>query len=230
MTRSKLFICSLLLGVCAAASAEIRVYDVEERYRQEVFEALRQILTIQASEGAFMVMHPNFGRVAMLPTGQILVDASEARHAEIEAVLEAIQRHDPADAPSISLRYWVLFATPAVPDGNDRLPPMLDSVARELEAAHGDLDFIVRDSATLVGASDSLAVSQSETLEIAQRVRPAGSRINAEIQIQTEFQELSVKATLERGQFLVLGESAQEDQAGTRGVIAFVVHWPAGVD
>lgn len=220
MTRPKHLFPALLLGLSATAHADIRVYDVDEPYRQEVFEALQSIL---GSRGPLVAT----GKAAMLPNGQILVDSSEERHAEIQAVLEAIERNEPADTPSISLRYWVLFGTPAAPDGADRLPPLLTDVASEIEAAHGDLDFDVLDSATLVGSRGS---SQSETLEVAQRVELAGSRINANIDIQTAYQELSVTTTLTQGEFLVLGESPHEDDAGTRGILAFVLHWPARAD
>lgn len=221
MTRPKYLIATLLLALSASAHAEIRAYDVDARYRNEVYEALQAILAQP---------HPNMpstGRVSMLPTGQILIDTDGNRHGEIQAVLEAIEQSEPSQAPSVSLRYWVLSAMPAAPDGADLLPPILADVAAELEAAHGDLDFGVMDSATLVGAPGYTATSQSETLEIAQNVRPAGSRINADISLQSVYLELSVRATLSQGEFLVLGESPYRDESDQRGIVAFVVHWPA---
>jgi hypothetical protein len=224
MTRFTPLLLALLLGLPATGHAEIRVYTVDERYQQEVYDALVQIL------GA---VHPNMpatGKVARLPAGQIVVDTSEARQAEIQAVLQAIEQREPEDMPSVSLRYWVLRATAAGPDGIDRLPPILAGVAAELESMHGELDFTIADSATLVGAPGSTATSQSETLEIVQNIQPAGSRINAAIRIQTEYQELSLTATLSRGEFLVLGEGPHENEDGTRGLHAFIVHWPAGAN
>jgi len=220
MIRLKYLLPALLLGLSAEAYAEIRAYDVAERYRNEVYEALESILGTRPGIG------PS-GKVSMLPTGQILVDTDSNRHTEIQAVLDAIARSEPPEPPSVSLRYWVLSGMPPAPEAGDRLPPILADVAAELEAAHGDLDLSVIDSATLVGAPGFTAVSQSETLEISQNVKPAGSSINADISLQSEFLELYVRATLSPGEFLVLGESPYRDESDQRGIVAFVVHWPA---
>ncbi|HEX6992815.1 MAG TPA: hypothetical protein VF339_01575 [Gammaproteobacteria bacterium] len=220
MIRPSHLIPTLLLALPIAAHAEIRAYDVDERYRNEVFDALANILGAQPGMGPA-------GKVSMLPTGQILIDTSPERHTEIEAVLDAVAQSAPPELPSVSLRYWVLSGMPATPEGEDRLPPALAGVAAELEAAHGDLDLSVIDSATLVGAPGFSARSQSETLEIMQNVKPAGSRINADIFLQSEQLELQVRATLSPGEFLVLGESPYRDESDQQGIVAFVVHWPA---
>jgi len=219
MIRPTYLLPALLLALSAAAQAEIRAYDVDERYRNEVFEALESILGPRPGMGPA-------GKVSMLPTGQILVDTDPDRHTEIQGVLDAIAQSEPLEPPSVSLRYWVLSGMPAALYDGNRLPPILADVAAELEAAHGDLDLSVIDSATLVGAPGFTAVSQSETLEISQNVKPAGSRINADISLQSAYLELHVRATLSPGEFLVLGESPYRDENDQRGLVAFVVHWP----
>lgn len=220
MSRTKYLFPTLLLALSTSAHAEIRAYDVDARYRNEVFEALQIIL---ARPHANM---PQTGKVALLPTGQIMIDTDADRHAEIQAVLEAIERTEPSEAPSPSLRYWVLSAMPAEPGDRDRLPPILADVAAELEAIHGDLDISVLDSATLVGTPGT-ATSQSETLEIKQHVTPVGSRITADIVVQSAYLELSVRAPLSQGEYLVLGETPYRDENDRSGIVAFVVHWPA---
>jgi hypothetical protein len=221
MVAARVLLSSSLLVFSTWVHAEMKVYDVEPGYRQEVFDALSNIL----GPGGPMGGPP--GRVELLPSGQILVDSSPERHEEILAVLNAIDRQAPPDTPSVSLRYWVLFATAGAQDDGE-VPPILSGVVRELESARGDLNFTVLDTASLVGRPDRHAVLESETLEIAHRVYPNGSRVNAEIVISHEYQEISMNVTLERGEFLVLSEATVENEAGTRGTLAFVVHWPAG--
>lgn len=196
------------------AAAEVRVYDVDPQYRAEVYNALDQLFPDQIA------------RLAMLPTGQILIDAEPDRQAEIEAVLETIGRAAVSATPSASLRYWVLFGTSGSGDG---VPPpaILQPVIRELQTALGALSFSIVETASLASRSGEFALSQSATLELGQRLYINGSTLSAEIQIQTAHQELELQVTLDEGEFLVLGDTQVEIEQ-TRGTLVHVVHWPAG--
>ena len=61
MTYLRTWILFLGLIVAAAAQAELRVYDVDPRYRQEVFEALRSVLSRNDLASP--------GTISVLPTG-----------------------------------------------------------------------------------------------------------------------------------------------------------------
>jgi hypothetical protein len=63
-------------------------------------------------------------------------------------------------------------------------------------------------------------------MEIYQKAYASQNRINAEIMIQHQYQELEVEVSLKRGDFLVLGETTVENEKGVKGTIVFVVHWP----
>jgi hypothetical protein len=71
MTHIRLAAIGLLLLISSNAWADIRVYDVDSRYRQEVYSALRNVL-IDDPTGA--VGASSYGRVSLLPSGQIVVD------------------------------------------------------------------------------------------------------------------------------------------------------------
>jgi hypothetical protein len=60
-------------------------------------------------------------------------------------------------------------------------------------------------------------MSQSETMELNQEAFVNGDSLNADILIQTEYQELGVSVTLERGEFLVLGDSTIQTEDGSAG-------------
>ena len=210
------------LSILAATPAlsEMQVYDVKAEYREEVYEVLRGILRAELEPTS-----PAYGRVEMLPTGQILIDASSEKQVEIAALLGSIASRVVAETPTITLRYWVLFG---VLDAEQQtaVPPMLDGVIREWEAAHGKLGVTILDSARLVGRSGHPTALQSQRMEIYQKVFATENRINAEIVIQHQYQELEVEVSLQRGDFLALGETTVEDEKGLKGTIVFVVHWP----
>ena len=76
------------------------------------------------------------GKVELLPTGQILIDAAAEKQAEIAALLDSIASRSVAETPTITLRYWVLFGVVGA-EQQTAVPPMLDGVVREWESAHG---------------------------------------------------------------------------------------------
>jgi hypothetical protein len=211
-------LCVLLgLAVSGLAAAEAKIYDVDGRYREEVVDALNQVLTREYLNPA------SRATVSVLPTGQILIDASERRHAEIAQILEAIAERGVSDSPSAMLRYWVLLGEPN--GGSASLPTMLEPVVNELRAAVGDLNFAIVDTASLVTMSGEESFSGSETLEIVQTLTVNGDSLNGSIFLGHEQQELKLEISMNRGDFLVLGDSMIQVDENTRGVLAFVVHW-----
>ena len=217
---SRTLVAAICILAATPALSEMQLYDVEAEYRQEVFEVLRGILRGNISPSA-----PAYGRVEMLPTGQILIDAAVEKHAEIAALLDSIASQSVTETPTITLRYWVLFGVVGT-ENQTALPPMLDGVIREWESAHGKLGVTVLDVARLVGRSGHPTALQSQRMEIYQKAYASQNRINAEIMIQHQYQELEVEVSLKHGDFLVLGETTVENEKGVKGTIVFVVHWP----
>ncbi len=140
-------------------------------------------------------------------------------------MLDSIASQSVAETPTITLRYWVLFGVVGA-EQQTAVPPMLDGVIREWEAAHGKLGVTVLDVARLVGRSGHPTALQSQRMEIYQKAYASQNRINAEIMIQHQYQELEVEVSLKHGDFLVLGETTVENEKGVKGTIVFVVHWP----
>lgn len=228
MTPTRTVLAVLALSLASAAEASTQIYDVDPAYRQEVLHVLRTLL--HQTEPGFS--NPNlYGRVELLPTGQIVVDTlTDERQAQIASVLDAIAKSQPDATPTITLRYWALRG---VPGGEDApgLPEGLARVARELEAVHGDLGIEIVDAATITGLSGQSASFDNSKggdgrWEIAQVANANADRLNARISIEHGLQGLDVEVALTRGEFLVLG-GGTTGETGSGNVEAFVVNWPA---
>ena len=242
---SRIHIAAACVGVlfATAASAELRTYDVDFKYQQEVYRALRDILVLDPNTA--LVPGMTYGRVQLLPTGQILVDTTPATHDEIENLLAEIKARQTEATPRVTLRYWVLLGSSAADAANDA-PPILRDALEELERVHGDLKFRVLGTATLMSESGGVGAVRSEPLSATQSVYVQGQTTNARItleyaetarpppQAQGAFQttpppyraNLTLDVTLERGQFLVLGENTVRTPP-LDGTLFYIAHWPA---
>jgi hypothetical protein len=228
MIPTRTVLAVLALSLASAAEASTQVYDVDPAYRQEVLHVLRTLL--HETEQGFS--NPNlYGRVELLPTGQIVVDTlTDERQAQVASVLDAIARSRPGATPTITLRYWALRGVPGGEDAPD-LPAGLAGVARELEAVHGDLGIKIVDAATVTGQSGrpaSFGNSQAGDgrWQIVQVPNANANRLNASISIAHGMQELNVEVALTPGQFLVLGGGTTGGATDSGDVDAFVVNWP----
>jgi hypothetical protein len=209
-----------VLSLAQPAGAAIGIYDVDPAYRQEVYEILQEMLEVDPN-----VYGEVYGRVQLLPSGQILVDTPfAARQDEIGVLMAAIADSRPAETPTVSLRYWVLHGEPGGDDAAD-LPATLAAVIRELEAVHGELGISVLDAATVTGSSGRRATYHNDRWQISQLIHANGEQLNAQINVDAESQAIAVELALTRGQFLVLGGGTSH-RFEMPGVQAVVVNWP----
>jgi hypothetical protein len=231
MTRLRLLALCLCWALPANAWADLRTYDVDPQYRQEVYTALHDVLAPAGNSS------PTQGRVELLPSGQILVNAAPETLQQIEAVLQAIRARPVEATPRAELRYWAVLGNRGQ-NGNapGASPPnVLDEVLAELKRTHGDLSFRVIGTATLLTESGQPGNISGATLEIAQTTFVQGDFLNAIIGINLEgtaeggdrfpVGDLRVRTPLRRGDFVVLGQS-EVDEGGFDGPVFFVVHWP----
>jgi hypothetical protein len=244
MNRFRLCALGLALLTSSTALVDLKSYDVDPQYRQEIYAALQRILTPAAfNSGAY-------GQVELLPTGQILVNAPPAALDQVEAVLESIRARPVAAASRVELRYWAVLGSRAaanVAAGVGTAPPrMLDAVLAELEALHGDLSFRVLGAAAVTTESGQPGEVDGMALDVDQRAYVQGDTLNAELSMDLQgaapapapgqgfvtflgtvvpIGSLAVRTTLRRGEFVVLGESELRG-GGLDGPIFFIVHWP----
>ena len=95
MTRFRLpAVAALLLLFWNTAWADLRTFDVDPQYQQEVFAALKRILT--PDQGLIPAVN---GRVEQLPSGQILVNADAATLEQVELVLQTMRGRSAAATP-----------------------------------------------------------------------------------------------------------------------------------
>jgi hypothetical protein len=240
MNRARLAFAALLCLVSGSAWAELRTYDVDPQYSQEIFGALHEVLQGSA-------------RVQLLPTGQILVNATPETLDEVEQLLRAIRAHPAGATPRVELRYWVVHgaraaanATPnaqqtvvvnTVPFAAGAPPPAaLNGVLTELRRFHGDLTFRVVGTAAVVSESGQHGGVEGVPLRVEQRAHVQGDTLNAQVAVRLvqpvtwdprpqEVGELEVRTSLKRGEFVVLGESTQQS-GGSDGTLFYIVHWP----
>jgi hypothetical protein len=238
MTRFRLLTVALALLMSPSAWADLKTYDIDPQYQQEIFAALTDILTPDPARGLIMDAH---GRVELLPSGQILVNASAETLEQVERVLQAIRTRSVAAAPRASLRYWALFGTSPQPanaasEPGTSVPTVLNDVLGELKRVHGELTFRVIGSAALVTQSGQHGNVDGTTLSVAQMAHIQSDTLNAEIEMALEGQapppmfgrvdlgDLKLRTTLKRGEFVVLGET-QLLGSGLDGLVFFIVHW-----
>lgn len=234
MIRLELPAIALALVVSSTAYADLRTYDVDPQYRDEILSALSDILTPDPSRGLIMDAH---GRVELLPSGQILVNASPETLEQVEAVLQTIRARPPAAGPRAMLRYWAVLGTNAS-DMADQLgpapPPALDDVLNELRRIHGELTFRVMGTAAVTTESGRYGEVHGLTLRVKQTAHIQGDTLNAEIEMELvsnarpmggifELGTLDLRTTLQRGEFVVLGESHYRGVVD--GSIFYIMHW-----
>jgi hypothetical protein len=247
--RIRLPAIGLLLLISANAWADLRTFDVDFRYRQEVYAALRNVLI---SDPTNAVGAARYGRVELLPSGQILVDAHPDTLAQVEEVIRAVRDRPAGAAPRVSLRYWAVLGTRPEQDAEDPpgsapVPPVLDDVLTELRRFHGELTYRLIGTAALATASGQTGRMDSQLLTVEHTAYVQEQTLNATISLQIQTFEppppgptggfnpfqtrvefnthLEVDAALGRGEFLVLGESTVRG-GGLDGTLFYIVHWP----
>ncbi|MGH8495471.1 MAG: hypothetical protein ACREVN_04995 [Gammaproteobacteria bacterium] len=224
------------LSVPAGAFAELRTYDVDAKYRQEVYEALAGILETP----------PNLkGQVERLPTGQLLIEAAPETHKQIEAVLNEVAARQASAAPQVTLRYWAVLGSPNEEDAAG-VPTILRDALDEIEATHGALGFRVLANATLMTESGQYGELEGYPLTVRQQTYAQGTALNAQIDIefayrghfgngeappsgfqatQPQSQDIELTTTLEAGDIVVLAENTI-DGSELDGTMFYIVHWP----
>lgn len=226
------------IGLCllftSTAWAELKTYDVDPQYRQEVYASLLRILD-PAGPG---INGGSYGRVQLLPSGQLLVNAPPATLQQVEMVLQAIRNRPAPAAPRVELRYWAVLGSRVTTNPPGTPPPSaLNDVLAEMKRSQGDLTFRVLGSAAVTSESGQTGEVDGMTLEVEQTAYVQGDNLNATIAMSLKvggserenawFQsgEVTVRTTLRRGEFVVLG---QGDATGALdGLVFFIVHWPA---
>jgi hypothetical protein len=240
--RIRLAAICLSLLMSSVASADLRIFDVDQQ-QQEVFVAIRNVLN-RATVGDFQ----SNGTAEQLPNGQILVNANPEVLEQIDEVIKGIRGQPVGPAPRVTLRYWVVLGTRSPATAANALgtapPPVLNDVLTELRRLNGDLTFRVIGTAAVASASGQRGEVEGMTLSIEQRAFVQGDALNAEIEMNvrgrragpapgtpgppagSEFQigTLTVRTPLQRGEFVVLGESALQSE-GIDGQVFYVVHW-----
>jgi hypothetical protein len=226
---------ALLLLTSSTAWADLKTYDVDPQYRQEIYSALLKILD-PAGEG---FNGKTEGRVQLLPSGQILVNAPAGTLTQVEQVLQAIRNRPAPAAPRVELHYWAVLGSRGATNPPGTPPPSaLNPVLAEMKRFHGDLTFRVIGSAALTTESGQPGNVSGMALEIAQTAFAQGDNLNATIGVNLEgiggsegpnarfaIGSIRVQTALKRGEFVVLGQS--ELKSGLDGPVFFIVHWPA---
>ncbi len=189
MTRFRLTAIALPLLISSNAWADLKTFDVDPQYRQEIYAALQSILTPQGFETS--------GRVELLPSGQLLVNATAETLVQVEQVLQTIRNRPAAAAtPRVDLRYWAVLGSraPVANPPGTATPSALTDVLAELERLHGDLQFRVIGTAALTSESGQNGQVSGMALEVEQTVFVQGDTLNATIDMHLEGSQPAVVA------------------------------------
>jgi hypothetical protein len=243
MTRLRLPAVALALSIASNAWADLKTYDIDPQYQQEIYTALRRVL----DSGP-----PTFGKVELLPSGQILVNASPETLEQVEKVMQALRSRPAPAAPRVELQYWAVLGTRAAvanaaaqrgvnvsvvgsrsPADLPAPPSALNDVLAELKRLHGDLQFHVLGTTSLTTQSGQRGEIGGAPLHVDQTTFVQGDTLNARIEMMLTSttpegpapNQVSVGTSLRRGEFIVLGQSELVG-GGLDGPVFFIVHWP----
>ena len=222
MTRLRLPAFALALSIASNAWADLKTYDVDPQYSQEIFAALKNVLEGQ-------------GRVQQLPSGQILVNAAPETLAQVDQVLQALRARPATASPRVELQYWAVLGSRgagANPPGTAP-PSALNEVITELKRMHGDLQFRVLGTTSLTTQSGQRGEIGGSPLHVDQTTFVQGDTLNARIEMMLTSMVpngpppnmLEVGTSLRRGEFIVLGQSELVG-GGLDGPVFFIVHGP----
>jgi len=231
MSRLRLATIALALLVAGNAWADLKTYDVDPQYRDEMYDALRRILEPQGQ--------PTQGRVQLLPSGQILVNADAPTLQQVEQVLQALRARPAPAAPRVALRYWAVLGTRAQSNNADTPvgappPAALNDVLAELKRLNGELTFRVIGAAAVATNSGQFGEIQGTPLSVEQTANVQGDTLNVAISMKltetaglpigqsVQLGSLDLRTALDRGEFVVLGESHIPRYDGP---VFFIVHW-----
>jgi hypothetical protein len=248
MTHLRLPAVVLALSIASTAWADLRTYDVPPQDQQEIYNALVQILNPDGPDlGAY-------GKVQVLASGQLVVNAPPKTLDQVELVLQAIRARPVAAAPRVELQYWaVVGSRPAAANaagtaqpraqvdvtllsrGNPGTPPpsALNEVLAEIKRVHGDLQFRVLGTTSLTTQSGQHGEIGGSPLRVEQTTFVQGDTLNARIEMLLSSttqngpppNRIEVGTSLRRGEFVVLGQSELVG-GGFDGPVFFIVHWP----
>ena len=241
MTRLRLPAVALALSIASNAWADLKTYDIDPQYQQEIYTALRRVLDTGP---------PTSGKVELLPTGQLLVNASSETLQQVEQVMQALRSRPAPATPRVELQYWAVLgsragtANAAAPRGPNVVgsrspadlpapPSALNDVLAELKRLHGDLQFRVLGTTSLTTQSGQRGEIGGSPLHVDQTTFMQGDTLNARIEMMLTSttpegpppNQVIVGTSLRRGEFVVLGQSELVG-GGLDGPVFFIVHWP----
>jgi len=243
MTRLRLPAVALAVLIASNAWADLKTYDIDPQYQQEIYTALRRVLD---SGG------PTSGKVELLPSGQLLVNASPETLEQVEKVMQTLRSRPAPPAPRVELQYWAVLGTragtanaPAQRGPNVSVvgsrspadlpapPSALNDVLAQLKRLHGDLQFRVLGTTSLMTQSGQRGEIGGSPLRVDQTTFVQGDTLNARIEMMLTSttpdgpapNQVTVGTSLRRGEFVVLGQSELVG-GGLDGPVFFIVHWP----
>jgi hypothetical protein len=239
MTHFRFGAIALLSLISSNAWADLRTFDVGLQNQQEVFAAIRNVLNPPSVGPGIQT----FGSVQLLPNGQLLVNAQPQALEQLEQVIKTIRERPVASAPRVSLRYWAVLGTRAAANSANAVgtapPTVLNDVLAELKRLSGDLTFRVIGTAAVLSESGQLGEVEGMTLSVKQTAYAQGNALNATIEMHLQGRTpappapegvpfhigtLTVRTALQRGEFVVLGESSLQG-GGLDGQVFYIVHW-----
>ena len=250
MTRLRLPAVALAVLIASNAWADLKTYDIDPQYQQEIYTALRRVLDTASSTA---------GKVELLPSGQLLVNASPETLEQVEKVMQALRSRPAPPAPRVELQYWAVLGTRAgtanaaaqrganvnlsaagssaagsrSPADLPAPPSALNDVLAQLKRLHGDLQFRVLGTTSLMTQSGQRGEIGGSPLRVDQTTFVQGDTLNARIEMMLTSttpdgpapNQVTVGTSLRRGEFVVLGQSELVG-GGLDGPVFFIVHWP----
>jgi hypothetical protein len=196
-------------------AVELRVYKVPGEYHNDIESSLRYALSGMSGDNSKLV-----GRVAAGPNGTLVVTAPPRIHKGVEAFLRDLEDVEapPAQLLPISLMYSFIVGRPVEPSAissqpyivtGKRMLTELRPALEQIAAVQGPTEFSLLEQIQLTAVGHERAEARGKMAMVEQRAtRTAQDTVAGEVLLSFDGRhQLRSQIALERGQFLVLGQS-----------------------
>lgn len=188
--------------------AELRTYTVPQGFENEIRSMLRSALGTEESR---------IGRVSVGPGGKLVVVAPAPIHRGIRQLIDELGDVENAPPPKpVTLTYWMVAGRPGSgATGSYEVvgPRALDEVRSALEgiaASQGAMEFELIERLELVSIGEDTASISGRQTGIDQRAAVVDGSVIADVKIQMRRYGVHSEVKLERGQFVVLGNTGYD--------------------
>lgn len=165
---------------------------------------------------------PRLGNVVVAPTGQLLVSAPPAFHDGMRPLIAALASVPTQSPVPIVIDYWIVRGMP----GEAKVAPEVpEPAAQALAKFGGGMALSLWDHTRITSTPHERAEVQRRGAKFAQTVAPRGDSVSADIRINSDVGDVSLRAalTLDKPTVLIQAADVGPGSSASTGAVFYVV-------